>query len=67
MKRVGTIPIDPENFSPSIQYVKYERYDRQLKWPLLITAGDISEDGGKIILRTYNGKTIKYLYFQNKD
>ena len=56
LKRVGTIPIKPESFSTPTENEKHER--NFVKWPLLITAGDISSDGGKIILRSYNGNVI---------
>ena len=35
------------------------KYRNNVAWPLLITGGDISRDGTKIILRSYNGKRHK--------
>ena len=53
LKRVGTLPIKAESFLPLNVFA--------VKWPLLITAGDISSDGEKIILRSYNGNVKRYL------
>ena len=61
---VGKLPVIQQPISQASKQTKQERYafngphgtnDRNSSWPMFITAGDISKDGGKIVLRTYNG------------
>jgi len=54
LKRVGSLPITKRSVLPTT----FNKNDKRnnVPWPLVITAGDISRDGTKIILRSYNGK-----------
>ena len=55
LERVGNIPI--ENNSP-IKTPRALEEGKNYPWPMYITAGDISRNGTKIILRSYNGKYV---------
>ena len=54
LNRVGSLPITKRSVLPTT----FNKNDKRnnVPWPLVITAGDISRDGTKIILRSYNGK-----------
>ena len=63
LKDVGNLPVTKQPISQTVMQTELDRYmfkdidtrDRNSTWPMFITAGDISKDGGIITLRNYNG------------